>query len=403
MKHKRYTLNEILNFHGVDKFGKHFKVTKFITDNKNRSRFYIEFDNGYGRWYCKPHIIQNMSGLKKNIVSNKMPDEFIGSTYNIKNERVTILGVHKRRYSYRLSFMIVRWDDGTEGIHRLVDIMNGRIRKKTNTELDRNLQPRIIYTGQTDSFGIYCKIPDEIGDTYKTSEKAVYDHRNMMRRCYSKNTKTSGNISYLNNDIYVCKEWHNIYNFVKWHELNYKPGYELDKDLINPFAHKYSPETCIYIPKILNKSLAVRATNNEYPNGIYKCNLPGRSPYPSGIEINGRFVSAGYFTNILESFIYRKILREYYIGTLAYKLFGCSKLGIDRRILYYCMNYQVFDIRPNVENLIKNDYVINYLKDKTKLTSDDYFILKEKFIKMNSKYFDIKFKVISKCIDDELN
>ena len=76
----------------------------------------------------------------------------------------------------------------------------------------------------------------------------------MMNRCYGETYEYS-QYSYIG--CTVCEEWHNYQNFAQWYEENYyesAEGLELDKDIILYGNKFYSPETCLFVPKLVNTS-----------------------------------------------------------------------------------------------------------------------------------------------------
>jgi hypothetical protein len=77
---------------------------------------------------------------------------------------------------------------------------------------------------------------------------------NMLMRCYNKKYQ-SKNITYIG--VSVIKEWHNFQNFAEWfyNKSNYKPGLELDKDILIKGNKVYSPEACSFVPKEINSIL----------------------------------------------------------------------------------------------------------------------------------------------------
>lgn len=90
----------------------------------------------------------------------------------------------------------------------------------------------------------------------------------MMQRCYdSEFHKTQQ--SYMG--CSVSKVWHNYQVFAEWFELNYPMdggSYELDKDLKVAGNRVYSPESCMFIPKILNiKTSAEKVHTLINPDG----------------------------------------------------------------------------------------------------------------------------------------
>lgn len=66
----------------------------------------------------------------------------------------------------------------------------------------------------------------------------------MLERCYCKKFKAK-RTTY--SGCSVCSEWHNFQNFAKWYLLNYKPGLELDKDVLIDGNKLYSPSTCLFV------------------------------------------------------------------------------------------------------------------------------------------------------------
>lgn len=95
--------------------------------------------------------------------------------------------------------------------------------------------------------------------------------RGMLTRCYGKRKMNAYK------DCCVCEEWHNFQTFAKWYEENY---YEienckmnLDKDILTKGNKVYSPQTCIFVPQMINL-LFVKHTNErgEYPIGVCKDN-----------------------------------------------------------------------------------------------------------------------------------
>lgn len=74
----------------------------------------------------------------------------------------------------------------------------------------------------------------------------------MIKRCYQGDDPHYENVT-------VCEEWHNFYNFYYWMTEQCKvsdPGWCIDKDLFSPADHKmYSPETCCLIPGAINSAI----------------------------------------------------------------------------------------------------------------------------------------------------
>lgn len=80
--------------------------------------------------------------------------------------------------------------------------------------------------------------------------------------------------------VEVCPEWSQSGVFLQWYARNYVEGYELDKDLKVPGNRLYSPETCMFIPRTLNRKLGRLSST-----GVYKHAKGWRA---QGIRSNGR-------------------------------------------------------------------------------------------------------------------
>lgn len=88
----------------------------------------------------------------------------------------------------------------------------------------------------------------------------------------------------------VCDEWHNYQNFAEWYEENKYPVNErlhIDKDILYPNCHIYSPETCILTPQRINMLFSNKPNSRSLPNGIFKIKSGYRAEY-QGIKI-GRY------------------------------------------------------------------------------------------------------------------
>ena len=83
----------------------------------------------------------------------------------------------------------------------------------------------------------------------------------MIMRCYCEKFK-SKQPHYIG--VAVDKEWHNFQNFAEWFYKN-KPNntnieYELDKDILSRDEKIYSPSTCIFLPKEINRMISNLST-----------------------------------------------------------------------------------------------------------------------------------------------
>lgn len=101
----------------------------------------------------------------------------------------------------------------------------------------------------------------------------------MLQRCY--NEEHAGYETYGARGVVVCDEWHCFQNYAAWHSENYIDGYELDKDLLSPETRVYSPETCCFVPREINRVIVGKVSRKA---GLME-NLPtGVVLSPSGYK-----------------------------------------------------------------------------------------------------------------------
>lgn len=137
----------------------------------------------------------------------------------------------------------------------------------------------------------------------------------MLGRCY--NLKFHSHHTY--KDTIVCEEWHNFQNFAKWFYKNCKEGFELDKDLLVETSKIYSPETCCFVPKEINRLfLKCDKSRGICPIGVHK----KRGKFASQISIEGVVTFLGYFNTEEDAFQVYKTAREDYVKRMADKWRG---------------------------------------------------------------------------------
>ena len=93
----------------------------------------------------------------------------------------------------------------------------------------------------------------------------------MLRRCYSPLFQQR-NPTYIG--CTVDPQWYSLSTFTEWALNNgYEKGLHLDKDMLTPGNKVYSPDTCIFISKELNKLLTInKRITNGLPVGVRKKN-----------------------------------------------------------------------------------------------------------------------------------
>lgn len=111
---------------------------------------------------------------------------------------------------------------------------------------------------------------------------------NMLARCYDERV-TNNHPSY--SDVKVDERWHLFSNFKQWWFDNYVDGWHLDKDILSDDNGKvYGPDTCCFIPKVLNNFL----TNTKGAKG-YTERSSGRFQVFCSDPISGKVTSHGTF------------------------------------------------------------------------------------------------------------
>lgn len=174
---------------------------------------------------------------------------------------------------------------------------------------------------------------------YKVSENSkhtkVYNTWNaMLQRSYSEKYHKKYPTY---KDCTVCEEWHNFQNFAEWYEDNY---YEvdgekmnLDKDILVKHNKIYSPDTCIFVPHIINM-LFVKKDNDRgksvigtspLENGIYQvhCSLINPKTGKSKQEYLGRHDTQEKAFEIYKYYKERNIkqVADYYKDLIPNKLY----------------------------------------------------------------------------------
>lgn len=129
----------------------------------------------------------------------------------------------------------------------------------------------------------------------------------MLRRCYFDNVKFPAYY-----DCIVCDEWHNFQNFAKWYDENKYPVNErlhIDKDILYPNCHMYSPKTCLLTPQRINMLFMNKPNSRGLPNGIFKIKNGYRAEY-QGNKI-------GKYNTLDEAYNAYSIVKENNIKKLA--------------------------------------------------------------------------------------
>lgn len=82
----------------------------------------------------------------------------------------------------------------------------------------------------------------------------------------------------------VAEEWHDYQVFYEWAKVNYRTGYQLDKDILIKGNKVYSKETCSYVPQEVNMIVNDNESRRgDCPLGVSKRKKKGTQ------EFNGLF------------------------------------------------------------------------------------------------------------------
>lgn len=160
----------------------------------------------------------------------------------------------------------------------------------------------------------------------------------MISRCYSISNQSYGR--YGGRGVYVCNEWHEFQNFAAWYYDQYQEDdWHIDKDILSPADDvRYSPETCVFIPAVLNTLLATMQDQmRDLPMGVLKSKTEGvyYCQYNSkGVKQYKRF------TNIYDAAVHYKINKELEITRLTEEYKG----KLPEHIYQFFINYSI-DIR----------------------------------------------------------
>ncbi len=97
-------------------------------------------------------------------------------------------------------------------------------------------------------------------------------------------------------DVTVCKEWHTFSNFREWMITQDWEGKELDKDFLVEGNRIYSPETCVFIDRIVNTfSMDRGASRGDFMIGVnlHQGGFTARcsNPFTKKREYLGRFAT----------------------------------------------------------------------------------------------------------------
>jgi hypothetical protein len=153
----------------------------------------------------------------------------------------------------------------------------------------------------------------------------------ILNRCYSKKSQEK-NKSYVGCSVdYI---WHDFDNFLKWFELNYIDGFQLDKDILLKGNKIYGPEYCCFVPKEINLLLTnSKSKRNNTLLGVTKY----KNKFKVNFTINKKYVYGQYFDDEFDAFLKYKELKENHIKEVAEKW----KFKISEKCYNSLINWEV--------------------------------------------------------------
>lgn len=90
--------------------------------------------------------------------------------------------------------------------------------------------------------------------------------KRMLQRCYDKK-EHARHPTY--SGCVVDPRWHRLSVFKPWFDAHWRPGFDLDKDILVPGNKVYGPDTCVFVPHYINTILLDKAgARGDLPLGV---------------------------------------------------------------------------------------------------------------------------------------
>jgi hypothetical protein len=192
--------------------------------------------------------------IKKPVIqkSSKLRNKRIGSVnYNKYGSRMVVV-------DYKCPYVTVKFDNGYITKTIWVSFKGGTV---------KNPYDKSVY-----GMGYLGEGKYNTGDsrTYDFAHIRYRDWKRMLRYCL-KDVKPDKNIP-INKNEEVCLEWLNFQNFAKWYDENYYPiagqTMHINNNIIKPGNKIYSPDTCLFVPRNIDRLFSTNKYN--LPQGIGK-------------------------------------------------------------------------------------------------------------------------------------
>lgn len=149
--------------------------------------------------------------------------------------------------------------------------------------------------------------------------RRLYDiWRQILRRCYD---ETLHSIRPTYKGCIVSENFKNYSYFYEWcnEQKGFnQEGFELDKDLLFKGNTVYSENSCVFLPKELNKVLTNRKRHRgKYPIGVSYHKVSGK--FSATCSLDGKSHHLGVYSTVEEAFSVYKETKEVYVKELAIK------------------------------------------------------------------------------------
>jgi hypothetical protein len=130
----------------------------------------------------------------------------------------------------------------------------------------------------------------------------------------------------------VHPDWLYFSKFKAWMETQDWQGKSLDKDLISGASKHYSPDTCVFVSRLINSIFAFRTKdNNGLPVGVTRQTKKGINYFVATCCFYGKQKTLGYFRTPEEA------SQRYITAKLAYAK-ELAQTETDPRIVHALLN-----------------------------------------------------------------
>ena len=267
---------------------------------------------------------------------SKTQEEYLSQLKDIYGDRYDLSGV---RYVNSETKVVVRCPIHGYFTPKASSLLEGHgckkcgYEKRAKMQKGRKCKPRTRYgVGLCDDITV-----DENGNILKSYAAWA----NILLRCYSK-AYHNRQPSYIG--CQICEEWKKYSVFKKWYDDNAKEGFQLDKDLVSPKEKIYSPNTCSFVPVLINHIISRCGKEDKgrgkYGIGVYVDDRKNiKNKYFTSVTEYGRNKYVGSFKTKEEAYLAYKREKERYVKEVAQDYY--NKGLITEKVFSALMNYEV--------------------------------------------------------------